>query len=310
MVLTRSGAKRRLSFPSTWGSTRKRSNRFVRPAGWNRVWGRKWAARSRRPTDVVTSRDLSASDAQKYRGKLISRPNYRSLLWDTTLMKQHYRSVYNVSNTDFVTPNVHGQVNVSGFLALNPLNTAATAFWLGGAGGGGLRPVNYNVAGTVPTLAPNSVVIRGGIIKFSAASNPTAINTCQVMIFLAYSKGQMKSALGTVPAAGSGSLNEWLANLGTLSPYPSSWDPTDEADYSEYFHPPIVKKMMDLKPGDNFDVVHRLKTTKIDADNYLRYGAGMPHWIVTYGQVNNSNGATEVIESTAGYNLSFSVVDL
>jgi len=222
-------------------------------------------------------------------------------------MKQHYRSVYYNAGTDLTTTNIHGEVKVVSVPMLNPTLNATNAFWLAG---GGIRPVNYNVAGTVPALQPNTVVLRGGIASASISLNPNRVNSCRVTLLIAYAKQQRQSALDTTPAAGSGGINEWLANLQTLQPYGWVWDPTDEADYSEYLHPPIVKKTFDLKPGDNFDINHRLKVKKIDCDSFLRYGPGCPWLFIIYGQINNSDGIAETIEHTHGYNLSFSVVDL
>ena len=159
-------------------------------------------------------------------------------------------------------------------------------------------------------MAPNTVILRGGLVSFSMSLNPTRVNVCRVTMFLAYAKQQIRSALNNVPAAGSGGLNEWANALITNEPYGTLWDPTDEADYSEYFHPPIVKKTMDLRPGDAIDIVHRLRVKKIDCDSFVRGGGGIPYIFFTYGQVNNSDGVAEVLELTSSYNLSFSVGDL
>jgi len=308
MAITRS-SRRRLMFPANWGSSAKRSRRGYgssRPRSWDRVWGRKFPGRGLRSrTATISSRQLTAVDASKYSGQLLPRRSFRNLLWNSTVMKQHYRSVLNTADTDLTTPNVHGQVNVASYFALNPAQLATTAFWLAA---GGLRNVNYNTA--IPTLAPNSVVLRGGTVNMCVSLNPTRVNTCRVTIFLAYAKQQYRSALATVPAAGSGMINEWISTLASNMPFPNTWDMTDEADYSEYFYAPVMRKTMDLRPGDAIEVHHKLKVRKIDCDAFVRYGPGMPHWFVTYGQINNSDGATEVLEVTQGYNLSFAVVDL
>jgi len=253
---------------------------------------------------MVSSRQLNASNAQKYRGRKMRPRAFRNLIWRSSMMNQHYRSIYSIANQDVQTDNVHGQMKFSAALMLNPLGGTGTLFW---TAGGGLRPVNYG--GAVPNLSPNAVILRGGMCQSSLSSNPQNVNLIRVTLLIAYSKQQYRSAGGTVPAAGSGGINEWLTTAG-LGTYGTLWDPTDEADYSEYFHPPLCKKTMDLRPGDAIDINHRLRCKKIDCDSFVRYGPGLPHIFAVYGQVNNSDGVVETIEWTQSYNLSFSVMDL
>ena len=106
------GTKRRITSSS---SRPMKKRRFTRRRFKRRV-------RSRR-NQTITTRQLNASTALKYGGRKLGRRKYRNMLWNSSMMNQHYRSILTSTLVDISTNNVHGQMFVGFSNLLNPVHS-------------------------------------------------------------------------------------------------------------------------------------------------------------------------------------------
>lgn len=281
--------RKRTSLPS-WGRKKRRTTRYKR-VGY----------KGKRTTTFGT-RTLNATNAFKYRSKKLSKKRWRNLLWNETLSQQHYKTVIN-SLQAVNTPTGTTQLGVTGLNALS--SVTGSEFWKTTGGlqdpGFGIIPPWGGASGTgVPE--PLTIVIRGGRI-FCNIVNNSATDTVNVRVQLVFPKQQLRSFDDSVT---SNTYSAWIAAIaGVARPY--SWSLQDAPDYSEYLHPPVIDKTMDLKPGDDLNIFWKVRVTKIDADAFKRSGGWFPQWIVYCNQRNDVTVGANTLACDIGHNMSFAM---
>jgi len=270
-----------------------------------RTMKRKMGRRSsKRGTMSYTSRSLNAVTAFKPQSKRLSRSRWRNVLWRDTLAMEHYKSI-----ASFALP----LSSAAGYseLSMNSIGVFDSAanleFWKIAGGlqdsGFGFVPLwgQPNGAG-IPELV--SLVIRGGRF-FITISNPSLTDNVKVRIQLVHQKQQLRNFDDT---ANSNTALSWISAISTPN-RPLSWSIQQAPDYGEYFYPPVVDRSVDLKPGDDVNIIQKIKTVKIDCDKYRRAGGFFPLWIVYLNQNTDNTAGAETVRVVQGYNLSFAVTD-
>lgn len=174
----------------------------------------------------------------------------------------------------------------------------AAPFW---TTGGGLDTQSVSVA--APTFNSSHIIIRGGMCTVSIAVPPGNTGNMHMRVQLCYSKQQLVQANSTTTRT-SVPIVDYLALLGTSM----AVDKTAQgfADWEEYFYQPILDKEFILEPGHSARVEHKIKTRRIDTDQFVRGFGAYPFWIV---YTNNQTSATaEGITIVTNYSMSFSVM--
>lgn len=174
----------------------------------------------------------------------------------------------------------------------------ASPFW---TSGGGLDTQSFGNA--VPTFNSNHIIIRGGMCTSSIAVPPGNTGNMRVRIQLCYGKQQMVQA-GSVTVRTNVPIIDYLAVLGSSMPIDKAAQ--SFADWEEYFFSPILDKEFILEPGHSARVEHKIKTRRIDVDQWQRGLGAYPFWLI---YINNQTSATaEGVTIVNNYSLSFSVM--
>jgi len=275
-----------------------------RPAKKRRMMKRR-TARRRRSTMTSTSRSLNPNSAFRPQGRKMSRRRWRNVLWRDTLAMEHYKTIASDAIT-LNTPSNIFSLQMTSVLAFD--DTANSEFWKINGGlqdsGFGFVPLwgQPNGAG-IPELV--SLVIRGGRFWCTVA-NPSTTDNVKVRVQLAYIKASLRNITDT---GVSNTAADWLAAI-IPGNRPITWNIAEAPDYSQYFYQPVVDKIVDLKPGDDMNVVQKVKPVKIDCDKYRRGAGYFPIWFIYGSQnVDNTVGGSPINVIT-GYNMSFSVTDV
>ena len=199
-------------------------------------------------------------------------------------MKAHYRS-YMASADYFATSALPSQCLVFYY----PTIEFGARFWTAAGGA-----VGVDTAVAVPTFQ-DDIILRGGVITMTinSSSFDTNISDMRVRIWLIVTD-QTPGIGATVPPNGSG---------GTASNFSRDWDPSVVADSKKEFAKRIILAREALvQNGETLVVRHRLRTQKIDQEDYLDDNNKL-FWVVAVSpNTNNTNNFT----CTASYNLSFS----
>lgn len=266
---------------------------------------RTFKRKSRRTTMAWSRKTENPVNPFRFTGRKISKAAWRRRLWNDSQTNTHYRSVFNQNQTTNTPANIT-QISVQQFPSFEENN--AIAFW---KVAGGLQDPSFGIAptfGAAPGAGvpePISIILRGGRI-FCTLSNPSLTDTVQVRIQFCYPKQQSRNRDDNNT---SNTLFDYLTTLFASGSKPWSWSVRDFPDWSEYFHPMLVDKVIDLEPGGNVTVVRKLRCTKIDVQQFLRGGGAFPYWITTCGQQVDNTAGAQPISVRWGHNISFSVMD-
>jgi len=208
-----------------------------------------------------------------YTAKKTSRSAYRKHLWNSTLFKQHWRSI-SVSDNSFNTP----ANNTTGTLVgTNMWKNAGTTFW---TTAGGLQPAD--LAGSVPTFV-GDIIVRGGRAEITFHNSSTT-SDIRVRIF------------------GIRTQTDPLFSAEPVAP-PYSWDTTVSPDFGSLIGKTWFTRDVVIEQGNSYTFVQRIKMQKIDQSTYLLEG----HSPLVYALISNVGHATPIsVVVTRGYNLSFS----
>lgn len=221
----------------------------------------------------------------------------------------HNRSVKCFSNS-VVTP---GNIVDLNFLITEAMTSVGGIEFWKTAGGAqdpsfGVTPTWMNPTGAGPPVGvdPITIVIRGGRLWITLANTDTQDNVT-VQAQLMFVKGAIRN---TTDTANSNTVADYLTAIG-VGPRPKSWDPTMAPDFSEYFYKPILKKTVDLQPGQDMTVWWKIKPVKIDVTEFQRGGGNwFPMWYVSAMQNINNNLGGATVNVSFGHNVSFSVTDM
>jgi len=262
--------------------------------------------RPRRRTVTVGSRQLTAQNAFTFRSKKVSARRWRQMLWRDSAMKTHYRSIQTFApGVGLSTPANTFELNFLRTSAMVPL--PGLEFWktLGGmqdpSFGIGVDWAQPSGAG-VPE--PITIIVRGGVMCLRVA-NPSTTDTINIRAQLIFTKSQTRDAANAVA---SNTLIAYEAAIGT-GPRPLSWSIQAAPDYSQYYHPPIMDKSIDLKPGDDINFFHRMKVFKLDCEQFKRGASWFPIWVVYASQSVDTTAGAQAVTIHTGHNMSFSVME-
>lgn len=290
---------------------RKRSNGAWRMSKRRRFVRRRFK-RKGRSTTSYTTRSTGTSEAFKFRARKLSKRAYRSHLYKQTLVDPHFKSINSSLNT-FNTPAAVTDVATLVTPCFPVTATSAgLAFWK--VDDAIHQNVQYwtidstTLAPVLPNWAalgaedPYMCIIRGGryYININCQINNDPIN---VRVQLAFAKTSARTPTGN----NGNTLTDWLNIIGAISPKPLTWTYQTQADYEEYFHPPILDRVVRLLPGEDVSIVKKIKPTKIVCDQHRDQGGWYPYWFI-YGSQSATNVAgVSVVGCVTGYNISFSV---
>ena len=223
---------------NSWGSKRARTIRKFKPR-----------FRRRGKTSSITARTLSGTNTA-YRSRRIGGRRYRSMLWNSTLMRSHFRSVFDVATT-LDTPIGETTANYTRVTAF-----PSVAPWLIG---GGLQIIDFG--SPAPTFS-SDIIVRGGMIR-CVMTNESNTDAMRVKAYLVWANNDPN--LTTIPGSG------------TVS---TMWDPSLIPDFKE-FGKIITSREALLLPGSNpLEIYHRLRIQKIDQDVFVDRGGSQFYWYI------------------------------
>lgn len=255
--------------------TRKRS-RPVSFAGSKPAKRRRFARKRGRKATNFTSQS-GAGGGLNYKSKKLSRRRWNNMLWNTTLMKEHYRSNA-AAQTTVNSPASITSMTVSQQSALRFLGNQ---FYV--ATGGAIAP---DATDPLP-LFTGDIIIRGGKmgIRITNTFDTTATtqNSMQGVVML------VKTTKNYQPA-------------GLPATVPVGWDTSLFPDFNTIIGKVVYRKTFLLRDADSANIEYRLKITKLDEGDYLNdFNTYM--WYVFVGNVDVASARSMNI--TYYYNLSF-----
>lgn len=226
-----------------------------------------------RKVQSATSKSGFARAVGTFKSRRVSARRFRSNLWNSTLFKSHYRSVYGTSVVE--STNVAANVgNVNGTLALHP---DANLFW---TGAGGANPLD--VGGGIPGFN-GDIIIRGGIIGMTLANDLADTTSQKIKVFLVKT-----------------------GKAFDLAGFPTSvqvgWDPTIFPDFTTNIGRVLLSREVLLENVNSVDITYRLPVMKIEQVDFT-LGKDQFFWILIG---NSPSGTSATYTRTAYFNLSFS----
>lgn len=228
-------------------------------------------------------------------GKLLTKKRWRQMLWRDTIMMTKFKSVQ-MSSSSQTTPAGPNQI----LFNISEVFSNTSPFW---TGAGGCLP--QVAGGSAPSLTPNKLVIRGGMMTFDVV-NTDATSDIKVKMFLVYPKQQttrLNSATRTnMP------IVDWFVAMAALAPLTSATDVQDLPDYEAYYHPPTKSREVFLRPGEIASMSQKIRIKRIDADLFKEGGVAFPS-LITFTCAPGGT-ATATFRIATGYNISFCVVDI
>jgi len=255
--------------------TRKRSRAGTSKS--RRTFKKRRTTRRSRRSNAFTSQS-GTGGSLNYKGKKTSRSAYKKHLWDSTLFKEHYRSLGSVV-TSFNTPATVSSMAILAEKAID--NGSGSSFW--GAAGGAIAP---DVTFSLPAFT-GDIIIRGGKMGLRIANVlDTALNaeTLQGTVLL------VRTTKNWTPGA-------------ITTPQPLGWDTSLVPDFDTRVGKIVYRKNFLLTDAQTALVEYRIPLQKIDANDFqLTYNTFV--WIIMAGNV--SNATADTLTVTKYFNLSFS----
>jgi len=240
--------------------------------------------KKRRTTRRGRAKKVSAFTSQSgsggavnYKARRTSRRTYRKHLWDSTLFKEHYRSIGSVV-TSFNTPATVSTVSI---LAEKAITNGAADFWL--AAGGAIAP---DSGFPLPAFT-GDITIRGGKIGLRLANvlDPAATAECLqgTVLLIKTTKNFVSGAITT--------------------PQPLGWDTSLVPDFDTRVGRILYRKNFLLTDSNTALIEYRLPLHKIDVNDFQTvYNTYL--WVIIGG--NTSQATADTITITKYFNLSFS----
>jgi len=250
------GKRKRVTAPRRGGFKKRRTNR-------------------RRRTNVtsMTRWASTGSTENPFRSRKLSARKYRSMLWDSTMFKTHYRSADAQIHT-LSTPASQITQNVTHVPADN---NGVDFFWLGN--GGAVTP-DSGVA--MPTLR-HDLLLRGGIMTITCTNN--VLITAPVKV--------------TITGVKSG-LNYDPTNFNGV--YPIGWDYTMFPEFKKSIGTTVCQKSFILGNQDSATMTMRARIAKIDQDDHA---TGYRRWYWILRVHNLETGLGQDVTFMKSFNFSF-----
>lgn len=229
-----------------------------------------------RRSNAFTSQSGSGGGI-RFRSKKTSRRVYNRMLWNSSLLRTHYRS----NSANVFSVNTPATANNMTVVAQDALSVGGGAFWT--AGGGAISP---DASNALPTFT-GDILLRGGMIGLRLANTfdttDALRNTLQGTVML------IRTTKGFAPASMPSTVNV-------------GWDPTFVQDFNTKIGRIVYKRDFLLRDADTTQVQYRLKIRKLDqADYFSRLNELI--WVIVVGTVdiNSVRGFTY----SPYYNVSF-----
>lgn len=240
--------------------------------------------RSGRRGTVVTAYNANNS-AYNFRSKRLSAKRWRNMIWNNTLQKQHFRSVFAFAGTGTAPTGVTAMTTATfgSNLMLN-LAGGALPFWTAGGGA-----ITADAAVPVPVFSQSSVVLRGGMSVISFANRSVA-DTVRMRVWAVYIKERPEAA--TLPPNGTF--------------VPREWDPSVQADFAQSYRILYSREVLLLPGSRPMELKHRHRVKKIDDNDFLIEGGDQLMWMYTIAKSSDVDAIAEVVDIVVSYNLSFS----
>jgi len=254
--------------------TRKRSRAS---SSKGRTFKKRKTTRRSRKSNAFTSQS-GAGGAIAYRGKKTSRHAYKKYLWDSTLFKEHYRSIGSVV-TSFNTPASVSTVSILAEKAID--NGTANPFW--NTTGGALAP---DSSFALPLFTAN-ITVRGGKMGLRLANvlDPAvSADTLQGTVML------IRTTKNWTPGA-------------ITTPQPLGWDTSLVQDFDTKVGRIMYRKNFLLTDAQSALIEYRIPLQKIDAADF-QATFNTYVWIILAGNVSQATADTMTV--TKYFNLSFS----
>lgn len=256
----------------------------------------------RRSVFTTNTRSLNPTNAFRMRARKLRKSAYRSMLWRSSLLDTHYRSIRTLTAA-LPTVASNTQWAVGAFPCFDLTN--GNEFW---KNAGGLEDNNWATGvpwQVTPGPDPESITLRGGRIWMSVTaqggSDDVNIRARVQLIFL---KAALRS---NDDSTTSNTASSWLTTV-TAAPHAHGWSLQDAPDYANYFYRPVLDKTFLLRPGsDCQDIYFKLKPTKIDTGDFKRAGGPwFPIWVVYRGGT-GVGAIADNLTAQYGHNISFAV---
>lgn len=254
--------------------TRKRSR--TASGSKRRTFKKRRTVRRGRKTNAFTSQS-GTGGGLRFKGKRTSRSAYKKHLWDSTLYKDHYRSLRAVSSSINTNTNTNDLV----ILAEAAYLVGITPFYLAGGGA-----VTNDVAVLLPSFN-GDIIVRGGMVGLRLANtlDTVAANTGSIQGTVFLIKTTKNWQGGVIPASGM-----------------TGWDPTMIPDFDTKVGKILYRKNFLLRDADTAVVEYRLPIHKVDqGDVVALYNTYV--WLVMAGNVDSA--LTKNVTVTKYWNMSF-----
>lgn len=239
---------------------------------------RRTTRRGRGRKSVAFTSQSGSGGAVNYKARKTSRRAYKRHLWNSTLFKEHYRSIGAVGTT-LNTPASLVQVAV---LVEKAIENGISFFWA--ATGGAIAPDSSQ---TLPPFT-GDVIIRGGKIGLRLANTldtvASAATTIQGTAILIRTSKAFSAAAITTPQS-----------LG--------WDTTLVPDFDTTVGRILYRKNFLLKDSETALIEYRLKLEKVDVGDF-NANRNVYMWVILAG--NTDNSAAYGLAVSKYFNLSFS----
>lgn len=239
---------------------------------------RRAAGNGNRSGSVKTGYSAANSDIT-FRQKKGSLKKFRNMLWNSTLYKPHYRSLFS-STFAIVTPATgFGFGTFTSIRALGSVNP----FW---TTAGGAQPIDNGVV--VPIFNPANIIIRGGTLK-TTITNRSTDESVRVRVWCVWAKDAPDAV--ALPASG--------------SPFPVGWDPTMVPDFNNGFKVLFGKEVLLLPGARPMEVSFKMKVQKLDINTFITEAGRQIHWMYLVAETDDTDATVSSVGVVNSHNLSF-----
>jgi len=231
---------------------------------------------------TYTNRASFATSVGTFGGRRTSVRRWRNMLWNDTIAKQHYRSVFDITG-NFQTPNnlTQATINIQSALPNN--------FWTAAAGA-----KSPDTIGAIPTFT-GDITLRGGIARIAVSNRVNPVDTqpsdpVRVTIFAVWTDSNTQG---------------FLLPTGQVE---TMWDPSLFPDFTR-FGKVLFKRETILKgDGESIQCYFKFKPQKIDQPIF-NLGGHKLIWFILASQLTNTEadgGTPETLDFVLSHNVSFS----
>lgn len=203
-----------------------------------------------------------------FKSKRLSRRRWNSALWNSTLQKQHVRSVFAV--TSAILTQADPSASTVQFVR------AVQNFWLATNGAQSYDPA-------LPIgLFDGDLVIRGGVMGIRFTNDPADVSPVTIKLYLVRVGDEFDPA--NIPTS---------VSLG--------WDPSVIPNFGTNVGKVVMERSFLIENSNNAEVKYRLPIQKVDS-SVITAGKNQYYWFI---MANSANGIPVQVTHQRYYNLSF-----